>query len=163
MKGTLAVILLVLAACAERTEPAAPPPPPAPPPKIDEPPRRVAVEHVLIAFQGTLPGATRTREEAEALAEEVLARAKEGADFLALRDAHSDDRDPGAAQARGPYRIANRGVPADPERGLYPRDGMAGRFADVAFSLPVGGIGMAAYAPGRDKSPFGWHVVKRVE
>ncbi|MGE0552335.1 MAG: peptidylprolyl isomerase [Gemmatimonadales bacterium] len=43
----------------------------------------------------------------------------------------------------------------------YPRQGMAPAFGDVGWRLQVGQIGVAPFDP--DKSPFGWHIIKRVE
>ncbi len=159
-------LLLFLAACSSEKESglpekaSTPTPPPAQPSK---PPDRVTVEHILIAFSGTIPGPTRSKEEAQSLAEEVLAKAKSGVDFVALRNEYSDDREEGSAVARGPYKIANHGVMADQARGVYPRGGMVGAFGSVSFSLAVGAVGMTTYAPGRENSPFGWHIIKRVE
>jgi hypothetical protein len=53
-----------------------------------EQPAHVIVQHILIAFEGTLPGKniTRTKEAARALAAEVLAKAQKGEDFDALAD-----------------------------------------------------------------------------
>src|SRR5512137_1517037 len=46
----------------------------------------ITVQHVLIGFQGSVPGKpiTRTREEAKALADELFQKAKAGADFDAM-------------------------------------------------------------------------------
>ena len=41
------------------------------------------------------------------------------------------------------------------------RSGMVSSFGDVAFGLDVGEIGMARYHPGN--SPYGWHIIKRIE
>ena len=38
---------------------------------------------------------------------------------------------------------------------------MVGAFGDVSFSLAVGEVGIADYNP--ESSPFGWHIVKRLE
>jgi hypothetical protein len=35
------------------------------------------------------------------------------------------------------------------------------RFGDVAFGLAVGEVGLAAYHAAT--SPYGWHVIKRLE
>ena len=117
----------------------------------------IAVQHILIGFQGTLPGkqVTRTKEEAEELAGEILARVRSGEDFDALVKEYTDDSYPGV------YRMANFGVNADLARGVYSRGGMVPAFGDVGFSLEVGDVGMASYE--EHKSPFGWHIIKRVE
>ncbi|HCS47426.1 MAG TPA: hypothetical protein DIW61_03905 [Candidatus Aminicenantes bacterium] len=120
-------------------------------------PDRVAVQHILIAFKGSIPKATviRTREEAQKLAHEVFERAKKGEDFDALVKQYTDDEYPGV------YRMANIGITPDPSKQEYSRAGMVKGFGDVSFSLEVGGIGMAEYDP--QKSKFGWHIIKRIE
>ena len=49
-------------------------------------PERVTIQHILIAFEGTVPGKdiTRSKEEAQALAQDLFERAKKGEDFDAL-------------------------------------------------------------------------------
>ena len=42
-----------------------------------------------------------------------------------------------------------------------PRDQMVPAFGDVGFTLEVGGVGLAPYD--ETKSPFGFHVIKRLE
>lgn len=181
---------------------------PMPPLDLGGQPERITVQHILISFQGTpVQSATRTKEEAEALAKEVLAKVQAGADFEALLRAHSDDvageRDPGV------YRILNTGVrDAAAERRLfdlersfrksleqldaerskapmteeeytkrrdalqsaaqaeyasfiqYPRTGLVPAFGDVGFTLEVGAVGLAPFEA--SKSPFGWHIIKRL-
>lgn len=120
------------------------------------PPEHIVVQHVLIGFKGSIRGKniTRSKEEAEALAKEVLAKAQAGENFGALVTEYTDD------QAPGFYFLANTGVePNDPNE--YPRDKMVKGFGDVAFSLHVGEIGMAEY--NEKDSPFGWHIIKRVQ
>ena len=41
------------------------------------------------------------------------------------------------------------------------RDTYAQNFTKIAYRLAVGEVGVAAYH--RSKSPFGWHVIKRIE
>jgi parvulin-like peptidyl-prolyl isomerase len=120
-------------------------------------PDRVAVQHILISFKGSIPKptVTRTREEAQKLAQEVFEWAKKGEDFDALVKQYTDDEYPGI------YRMSNIGITPDPSKQEYPRAGMVKGFGDVSFSLPVGGIGMAEYDP--QKSKYGWHIIKRIE
>ena len=116
-------------------------------------PDHILVAHVLIAFQGTGTKATRTRAAAEKLAGEVLAKAKKGDDFNKLIRDFSDD------SGEGVYGLANHRVsPVDPE---YERRKMVPAFGDIGFKLEVGGIGMSAYDP--QKSPYGWHIIKRLK
>jgi parvulin-like peptidyl-prolyl isomerase len=117
----------------------------------------VTVQHILIGFQGTLPGknVTRTRDDASKLADELLEKARSGADFDALVKEYTDDSHPGI------YKMANLGLQANPAAGLFPRGGMVKGFGDVGFSLEVGEIGVAVYDP--EASKYGWHIIKRVE
>jgi len=118
-------------------------------------PDKVVVQHILIGYKGKVPGKTidRTKAEARALASEILERAAAGEDFETLVKENTDDSFPGI------YTMTNRGVPHG--RGEFSRERMASRFGDVAFSLAVGEVGLARYHP--DSSPYGWHVIKRIE
>ncbi len=122
----------------------------------EEPPF-VTVQHILIAFEGSVPGpaVNRTQEEARTLAGEVLRRVKAGDDFEALVKEYSADPPPGI------YKLANVDQPGDPPQGVYKRTGMVKGFGDVSFSLAVGEIGMAAYDS--VTSAYGWHIIKRLE
>jgi hypothetical protein len=57
--------------------------------------------------------------------------------------------------------MANLGVEANMAEQVYPRDRMVPAFGDVGFPLAVGEIGLAEHD--QQKSPYGWHVIKRVE
>lgn len=122
-------------------------------------PERLAVQHILIAFKGTIPGqdgakVTRTKEEAQALAVKLFEQAKGGADFDALVKANTDDEYPGI------YAMTNFDIPPNKEQKEYSRGGMVRAFGDVSFSLPVGGVGLAVYDPAFSK--YGWHIIKRI-
>jgi hypothetical protein len=118
---------------------------------------RISVQHILIAFKGSLPEpkVTRTAAEAEALAAEIFERARKGEDFDALVKKYTDDAYPGV------YRMSNFGTTPDKEKKEYARSGMVRAFGDVGFALPAGGVGLAVYDPQRSK--YGWHIIKRVE
>jgi len=118
-------------------------------------PEHIEVQHILIAFSGTLPGKPiqRTQEEAKKLAYDILARAKKGDDYNALVKQYTDDSAPGI------YGMSN--VNASPAPGEYPRKGMVGAFGDVGFKLKVGEIGIADFDP--KSSPFGYHIIKRTK
>lgn len=120
-------------------------------------PDRIVVQHVLIGFQGKVPGKNITRSEAEAkaLAYDILARAKKGEDFDELVRSNTDDAFPGR------YGMSNRGVTPAPGGAEYPRDGMVAAFGNVGFKLAVGEVGIADYDP--QASPFGFHVIKRIQ
>jgi parvulin-like peptidyl-prolyl isomerase len=110
--------------------------------QVDE----VKVQHVLIAFVGAMRGSESKRNfaEARALAEDVFKRARGGEDFTSLMKTYSSD------DGGGTYTLTQA------NRGDYAHD-----FHAIAFRLAVGEIGVAVYDA--DTSPFGWHVIKRLE
>ncbi|MCX6571122.1 MAG: peptidylprolyl isomerase [Candidatus Aminicenantes bacterium] len=121
-------------------------------------PERVTVQHILIAFKGSLPDdtkVTRSREDAEKLALQVFERAKAGEDFAAMVKMYTNDSYPGI------YKMTNKGVTPDKSKQEYSRTGMVQAFGDVSFSLEVGGVGLAVYDPATSK--YGWHIIKRLE
>ena len=121
------------------------------------PPEHIEVQHVLIGFQGSIPGktVTRTKAEAEKLAQEVLDQARKGENMDALVQQYTDDQYPGV------YDLANNGITPDPAKGEYKRSGMVKGFSDAAFGLSVGNVGISNYDP--SNSPFGWHIIKRLK
>ena len=120
---------------------------------MDKEPDHIQVAHILISFAGAGTDATRSKADAEKLANDVLARAQKGDDFHKLIKELSDD--PG----EGIYGMSNHKV--RPERGESERGGMVPAFGDVGFKLAAGGIGMSAHDP--RTSPYGWHVIKRLK
>jgi hypothetical protein len=122
-------------------------------------PDRVTVQHILIAFKGSIPtegeSVTRTQSEAESLAQEIFERAQKGEDFDALVKEYTDDQYPGI------YKMSNIDIPPDKDKKEYSRSRMVKAFGDVSFSLSVGGIGVAEYDS--DASKYGWHIIKRLE
>jgi parvulin-like peptidyl-prolyl isomerase len=158
------LLALSVSACTSLTEPgagppapaeqapaSAPSPAPAPAPSPAEPPApapsndQIAASHILIAYQGALraaPTITRTKADAQKLANSVLAQAKSGANFGDLAVKYSDD--PSAKQGQGSL-------------GKFSRTQMVKPFADAAFALKPGEVG------GVVETPFGFHVIKRTE
>lgn len=121
-------------------------------------PEKVTVQHILIAFRGSLPGdnkVTRSMGEAEKFALQILERAKAGEDFGAMVKTYTNDSYPGI------YRMANAGVEPDKSKQEYPRARMVKAFGDVSFGLKVGEVGLAVYDPATSK--YGWHIIKRLE
>ena len=98
-----------------------------------EPAGAVKASHILIAYQGSqaaTPNTTRTKEEAKAKAEELLAKAKTaGTDFAELARENSEDL------------------------GFFGKGAMVKPFEEFAFANPVGNIGLV-------ETDFGFHVVK---
>ena len=107
---------------------------------------KVKVQHVLVAFVGAKRGSEskRTYDEARKLTEELLQRARGGEDFAGLMKTYSTD------EGGGTYTLTQQD-----------RSGYAENFHQIAFRLAVGEIGVAPHH--RSKSPFGWHVIKRLE
>jgi hypothetical protein len=112
----------------------------------EQPVEKVKLQHILLAFVGAMRGSEsgHTMEEARTLASEVLARARAGEDFTALMQQYSGDEGPGTY------------VLTQDDRATYAKS-----FGDVGFRLQVGEIGVAPYH--HVKSPFGWHIIKRLE
>ena len=119
----------------------------------------ITVQHILIGFQGSVPGkpVTRSKTEAEELAKKLLTTAKTGdKEFGELVRENTDDAFPGI------YLMANNGVPANSiPKGTFARGEMVGAFGNAGFPLQVGEVGMANFDP--RSSPFGWHIVKRIK
>jgi parvulin-like peptidyl-prolyl isomerase len=106
------------------------------------------VQHVLIGWKdvgaakhGRLDprASTRSKADADKLAADVLAKAK-GADMAKLMKEFSED--PGSKDNAKDYEVS-AGTP------------FVETFKDLALRLKVGEVGMV-------KSPFGWHVIKRI-
>jgi hypothetical protein len=146
-------------AAATEAAPAAPAVTPAPvptaAPAATPAAEHIKLQHILISFAGKVPGKniTRTEDEARTLAAQIFDRAKKGEDFDSLVRTYTDDRAPGI------YGLANTGV--TPSGDEFSRGRMVPAFGDVGFSLAAAEIGMAEYDPA--KSPFGWHIIKRLE
>lgn len=118
-------------------------------------PQIIKVQHILVAFKGTLPGQSveRSKEEAAKLARDLLEKARApGANFEALVSEFSSDRPPGV------YEMTNFGVAFKP--GTFPREQMVPAFGDIGFKLKVGEVGLAEFD--EKKSPFGFHIIKRL-
>ena len=160
MKSTIPVLILAGALCApafaqNQTAPAEKPETPAAEKRASAEPDHIKVQHILISFKSKLPSKdiTRSMEEAKELAYQVLERAKNGEDYDALVKEYTND------QAPGIYAMSNNGVTA--AKGEYPRGRMVGAFGNVGFVLEVGEIGIADFSEAA--SPYGWHIVKRIE
>ena len=106
-------------------------------------PDAIAAQHVLVAYKGA-KGApktvTRSKADAKKRAEEVVTKAKSGADFSALAAEYSDD--PGSKERMGSV-------------GKFTRDKMVKPFSDAAFALSVDEVSDVV------ESEFGFHVIKR--
>jgi parvulin-like peptidyl-prolyl isomerase len=117
-------------------------------------PEFVTVQHILISFgrKASKP-VDRNKKQAEEFAWELFDRLEAGEEFDAAVKEFTDDSYPGI------YTMTNRG--AARRANSVTREGMVPSFGDVAFKLEVGEIGMAKYHGGL--SPYGWHIIKRLE
>ena len=114
--------------------------PAACPSKQTPKPTKVTVMHILIGYQGSLPGETVTisKDEAKKKAIGLLHEArKKGADFAALMKANSQDKGPGT-------------YPVTPDAGLVPP------FKQLSLTLGKDQIDVV-------ETNFGFHVIKRTE
>lgn len=107
-------------------------------------PEQITARHILIMYQGAAAATdeiVRTKEEAKAFANNVLAMVKEGKDFAELAKQYSD----------GPTKI--RGGMLTP----FGRGKMSKPFEDAAFALKKGQVSDVV------ETEFGFHIIKRVE
>lgn len=107
------------------------------------PPTEITAQHVLVAYKGAKrapAGVARSKADAKARAEEVVAKANAGEDFTSLVKTYSDD----------PESLSRLG-----SLGKFGRDKFDKAFSDAAFGLRVGAISGAV------ETPFGFHVIKR--
>jgi ABC-type uncharacterized transport system auxiliary subunit len=104
---------------------------------------QVKVQHILIAFVGAKRGSdsNRTYEQAQQTAADVLARARKGEDFAALMKEFSHDE------------AATYVIKRDSD--------FAADFKAAALRLQPGEVGVVVHQ--RVRSPFGFHIIKRVE
>jgi len=118
-------------------------------------PQHIAVRYILIGFNGSVPGViiSRSKGEAEVLANEVYARAVGGEDFGDLTKTYSD------SPSQDTIHVANYGVML--ELGEYQRNTLVKGFGDCAFSLVPDSIGLAPYDS--TDCQFGWFVIDRIE
>jgi hypothetical protein len=156
-------LLCALAACdgtltgiGRVPRPPEPPLPPAPVETVDPanpaaanpanaPPEEISAQHLLVMYEGSKSAPRsikRSREEARIRATEALDAIKRGQDFDKVVSAYTDE--PGGAARRGAL-------------GKFTRDRMVKPFSDAAFALEVGEISPVV------ESPFGFHVIRRLE
>jgi NIMA-interacting peptidyl-prolyl cis-trans isomerase 1 len=108
-------------------------------------PTKITARHVLIQWMGcdhAGPSVVRTRDQALAVAEDVLRRAKAGEDFARLAVEFSDE--PNAGQRGGSL-------------GRFGHGQMVKAFEEAAFALKPGEIS------GVVETGFGFHVIQRTE
>lgn len=108
-------------------------------------PTKIGARHVLIQWMGSerAPSSVvRSREQAQAVAQEVLRRARNKEDFARLAIEFSDE--PGAGGRGGSL-------------GRFGHGQMVAAFEAAAFKLDVGQISEIV------ETPFGFHIIQRTE
>jgi hypothetical protein len=109
------------------------------------PPTQITARHVLIQWMGcrNAPSSVvRTREQAEVVASDVLKRARAGENFARLAVEFSDE--PNAGRRGGSL-------------GRFGKGQMDRQFEEAAFALAPGALSSVV------ESPFGFHVIQRIE
>jgi len=106
-------------------------------------PDEITASHILISYAGAERSeATRTKDDAKKLAEQVLEESRQpDADFAALAKKYSDDPSGKDGGSLGKFK---KGVMAPP-------------FEEAAYKLKVGEISSVV------ETPFGFHIIKRTE
>lgn len=150
--GLALAVLLLVPACGGEARQELPP--------LVESPDRVVVDHILIGVKHPRLPKGLPVSEAGPLAADVREQLEAGGDWAELKERYSQDRPPNG-RARGPYPMFDDLARVPGRQGEAPRSQMAKAFGDVAFGLRVGEIGVANYHP--QDSPFGWHIIKRVQ
>jgi parvulin-like peptidyl-prolyl isomerase len=105
------------------------------------PTERVSTAHILLAYEGARRSrATRSKDEARKLAEQLRDRARKGEDFATLARTHSDDA---TSKPRGG------------SIGPTERSALVPPYANAAFALKPSEISDVV------ETEFGFHVIKR--
>ncbi len=132
----IVILFLIAVTCVKEKEPQ--------PPKVIQPapPGKIRVSHILISYRGAAgTTATRTKQEARALAESLLVRIKAGESFEELARIYSD------------CPSSSRGG----DLGFFGRGRMVKEFEEAAFNLKPGEIS------GIVETRFGYHIIKRTQ
>jgi peptidyl-prolyl cis-trans isomerase SurA len=105
-------------------------------------PTEIGARHILIGYQGAqraAPTVTRSRQEAQALAQDIRQKVLAGADWDALWREYSNE--PGGRQGG--------------DLGIFGRGQMVPAFEFAAFALSIGETSEVV------ETPFGFHVIQR--
>jgi membrane-associated protease RseP (regulator of RpoE activity) len=102
----------------------------------------------------------RTVDQARKVAEEIVLKVKNGADFDQIVKSYSEDQRSVRNDPPGSYTLVNDGKPK-PDPKADDRSKMWPGFSAVAFALDVGDVAVAAYDS--EISPEGFHIIKRIK
>ncbi len=101
---------------------------------------QVTASHILLMYEGSQrSSATRSKDEALSLIQDLKTRLEEGADFGELARTHSDCPSGQNGGDLGPF---GRGM-------------MVPAFESAAFSMDIGGTSDVV------ETPFGYHLIQR--
>jgi len=104
---------------------------------------RIHARHILVAHStasGADPDLNRTKQEAEAIANQLVAQLKQGGDFPSLAKKYSDD----ASSKRGG------------DLGVFTKGIMHKSFEDATLALDIGAHSEVV------ETPFGFHIIERM-
>ena len=111
-------------------------------PADESPPAQIRASHILVSYAGAQSSEqTRTKDQARARAEELLARLRRGEDFAKLAADYGED----ATKQKGG------------DLGTFGHGMMVPPFESAAFALRKG------ETSGLVETPFGFHLIKRTE
>ena len=118
----------------------------APVPGANAPVQMLSVRHILLQYVGSMrapPTVTRTKEQAAALATQILAKVRRpGADFAAIANEYTEDQSGrGHGGALPPFNRAS---------------GFAPPFVDASYALGPNQISELV------ETPFGFHIIQRL-
>ena len=137
--------LAVLAACYDPVVQT-----PDPPAMVDVEPDYVTIDLILIGARSPrVPDAKYDERGARKVAYDVLARARRGESWAALKKEHSDD-------PAGPHTLVNRDVRRSATSEAIARHTFGESVGDSAFRLAVDATDAVACA-------FGYYVIKRIK
>ena len=106
------------------------------------PPGNIRASHILVSHSGApRTGATRSKEEAKAMAEEIQGKLEAGESFEELAKAYSDCP---SSQKGG-------------DLGFFPKGQMVKPFEEAAFGLEVNDVS------GIVETQFGYHIIMRTQ
>jgi len=119
----------------------------------EAPPERVEIALISLAFNGSIESRDigRTRDQADSLARQILARARSGADFDSLVRVASDQ------PRTKPMTLVNRGISKAP--GERTRKMVEPAVGDMAFGMSIGNIGLVV--PNNTTCRYGYYIVQR--